>query len=538
MKSIDTRILDQGTVIDADLCIVGAGAAGICLAAELVGSGIDIAVIEAGSRHYKRRNQALYSGYNVGLPGDPLTLSRFRVLGGSTTQWGGQCGPLNADDFEARPWVPHSGWPFGSEELAPFYRRAMRMFGFGDDEDAWSFSPDRPPLEWPGFPLTAKPFRFCQETDFRPMHARQVEPSANVTTYLNANVVAINPDESGAAIRSLRIRTLNGGSHKVRAKYFVLAAGGIENVRLLLASTKNGRGIGNDADLVGRYFMDHPFFYSGVVTFADPQTEINAHVLEGYDRLDEMDWRLATIQFDADWLRQEKLVNCAAHFLRRPSYKASIAYNSRAGTSFVALTRALRMAIVRGPDWSRHAGNVLRGGGALIKSRLDQLRHVVAPKYDLALRVTLENAPDPSSRIYLSAEKDRYGIPLVKLDWRVGGLERRSLDRFHRLLGEALARSGTGQLELRFEEDETGWPSSLSSGKHHMGGTRMHTDRMQGVVDPNCRMHGISNLYIAGSSVFPTGGYANPTFTIVAMTMRLADHLRIEFAKSRRPVSS
>jgi len=526
MTMIDARKLDTNTVIEADLCIIGAGAAGISIACELAGKGIRIALIEAGDREYDRASQSLYSGYNVGLPTDPPTASRIRVLGGSTTAWAGQCGTLNRDDFEVRPWVPYSGWPFSLESLRPYYQRAQTFMEFGPDEIAWTAVDDRPVLRLQDNVLEPKMFRFCETTDFRVLHRERVERAENIVTYLNANVVGIEQSESGCRVTGLRVRTLEGRGHIFRANAFVLAAGGLENIRLMLSSNREAGGIGNDADIVGRFFMDHPFVYSGVVHFNEPAMEKNAHVNEGYDRLSSMHWRMAAIQFAEDWLRNEQLVNCAVHFLRRPAFKTTKEYNSRAGVSLNALFQALRAGFPVGPHWSRHIRRAVKGSRTIAKSRVAQLGHLVRPRSALALRVTLENTPDPASRVYLTSHADKLGIPLLAVDWRIGEIERRSLNRFHQVLGDAMIAAGLGSIELRFEEDDTGWPSSLSSGKHHMGGTRMHSDRKQGVVNTDCRVHGIDNLFVAGSSVFPTGGYANPTFTIIALSIKLADHLR------------
>jgi choline dehydrogenase-like flavoprotein len=530
MTTIDARKLDANTEIETDLCIIGAGAAGISIACELAGKGIRVALIEAGDREYSRASQSLYSGLNVGLPIDPPTASRFRVLGGSTTAWAGQCGTLNRDDFEVRPWIPYSGWPFSFEVLRPYYQRAQTFMGFGPDETAWLAAPDRPVLRLKDNVLEPKMFRFCETTDFRVLHSERLERAENIITYLNANVVDIEQSKSGRRILGLIVRTLEGRRHIFRANVFVLAAGGLENVRLMLSSNREAGGIGNDADIVGRFFMDHPFIYSGVAHFHESASEKNAHVNEGYDRLASMHWRMAAIQFAEDWVRNEQLVNCAVHFLRRPAFKTTKDYNSRAGVSLNALSQAIRAGFPTGPHWSRYIRRVIKGSHTIAKSRFAQLRHLLRPRSALALRVTLENTPDPASRVYLTSRTDKLGTPLLAVDWRIGEVERRSLDRFHQLLGDSMIETKLGSIELRFEEDDTGWPSSLSSGKHHMGGTRMHNDRNQGVVNSDCRVHGIDNLFIAGSSVFPTGGYANPTFTIIALSIKLADHLRRELS--------
>lgn len=534
MTTIDTRQLANGSVIDADLCIIGAGAAGLSIAREFSGTAIRVCVIESGDREFRHATQSLYAGYNVGLPNFPTTSSRIRMLGGSTTAWAGQCAPLNPDDFVERPWVPHSGWPFTLQTLEPYYGRAQTLLRFGaiGDERVWNAMANRPPLSLRDEALETKIFRFCETTDFRVLHRDEIERAPNVATYLNANAVEVEPNASGTRITSVTIRTLEGAQHAVRATIFVLATGGIENVRLLLASRRDAGGIGNGAELVGRFFMDHPFLYSGVVELED---SARANVLEGYERLADADWRLAAIQFSERWLRKEQLVNCAVHLVRRPAFKTTGEYNSKGSLALNALLDALRTRSRHGFDWTRNVRRVLSGGSAIARSRAEQLGHLFRPRTTLALRVTLEHTPNPASRVYLSSERDRLGVPLVAVDWRLGEIERRSVDRFHEVLINAFLRSGLGTMELRLDEDDTGWPTVLSGGKHHMGGTRMHTDARQGVVDADCRVHGIANLYIAGSSVFPTGGYVNPTFTIIALAIRLADRLRLDLAERLRP---
>ena len=215
-----------------------------------------------------------------------------------------------------------------------------------------------------------------------------------------------------------------------------------------------------------------------------------------------------------------------ASFIRRPAFKTTRAYNSPGNRSLNALREALETGIARGPRWTHHLRRALRGTPDILQSQLEHLSGLGRNKTVLALRTTLEHTPNPSSRIRLTDERDRLGLPRVEVDWRMGEIERRSFDRFHEIFAQAFKRAGLGEITCQLDDDDSGWPPSLLGGKHHMGGTRMHSDPTQGVVDPDSRIHGLSNLYIAGSSVFPTGGYANPTLTLLALSLRLADHLR------------
>jgi len=524
--TINASELEPGHVIRADLCVVGAGAAGIAIAHELAGSSLDVCLIEAGEPEYRRSVQTLYAGYNTGLPNYELTSSRVRMLGGTTTRWSGQCAPLNADDFEARAWVPHSGWPFDLAHLEPWYRRANDLLGLPpyDYSPEAHVGPNRPALPSASRTLGTKSFRFVEQTDLRPLYRSIAERCTNLRSVLNANVTKIELDESGRRVAALETKTLNGRAHRVEAGVFVLATGGIENSRLLLVSN-----VGNNRDQVGRYFMDHPFFFSGVVRFNDPSLEFNIHTLEGYEDLALSEYKVATLEFPRETLQREQLVNVGVSFLRRPAFKTTRAYNSSGVRSLNALREAAQTAIPTGPRWSWHLGRVLRGTPDILRSQLEHVRALFTQENVLALRSTLEHAPNPDSRIRLAPARDRLGLPRPEVDWRMGDLERHSLHRFHEILAHFFKQAGLGEITTQLDPDpdiEGGWPSSLLGGMHHMGGTRMHVDPSRGVVDADARVHGVENLYIAGSSVFPTCGYANPTFTIIALALRLADHLR------------
>lgn len=535
MTTIKAGELESGYTIQTDLCIVGAGAAGITLASELAGQGFDICLMEAGGARYKRSSQQLYAGFNTGLPSHELTLSRFRVLGGSTIRWTGQCAPLNEDDFETHAWLPWSGWPLQLSDLEPFYRRANDLLGLG----AYEFYSDpaaAPPRQWLELDhpaLATKGFQFCRRTDFRELHRSAVEPAANIRTFLEANAVEIQLEDDGMSVRRIRFLIDGGKSFFVRAKKFVIAAGGIENVRLMLASDRQQQaGVGNQNDMVGRFFMDHPFLFTGTAAFGNPALEGNIFAVEGYDKLDESDWKVVSFQFDRDYLEQNQLTNCAVSFIRRPVAKTTPYYNSPAVRSLNALREALSTQIYTGPWWSHHLRRVGAGISDVIASQANRLSTLISQDTALVMRATLEHSPNPDSRICLSGKRDRLGMPMAEVDWRIGQRERHSLQHFHEVLSAALSKSGIAELNLQLENDETGWPSSMTGGKHHMGGTRMHADAKQGVVDAHCRVHDLSNLYIAGSSVFPTGGYANPTMTIIALSIRLADHLSQEIRAS------
>jgi len=531
MSLTDARMVEAGAEIETDLCIVGGGAAGIALARGLIGAPLRVALLESGGLRFERRTQRLYVGENVGLPNYATAHSRFRVFGGSTTRWPGQCRPLDPIDFEARDWVPYSGWPFDRAHLEPWYRRAGAVchLSAGDFEPAaWL---DGAPALSLGDDLDPIVFQFGHPTDFGQTYRRELEAAANVEILLNANAVEIELDTSLREARAVAVRTFAGGDFRVRARVVVLACGGIENARLLLASNRVApAGLGNGHDLVGRFFMDHPYLTTGHLVPADPAHGEGPHVIGTFKRVGwEQRAHLGYVLTEAV-LRRERLNGCSAYFIRRLHSETAPEYFSPGGKSLAHLREVLTYKV---PDkqLGRHLKNLALGYREVGITLARRAADVVRPQRCLALRIIPEATPCPDSRVTLSDERDELGMPRVRVDWRLNPDDRRGLQRLRAALRAAVRERNLGTLVDHPSEDETGWPASMMGGKHHIGTTRMHADPKQGVVDPDCRVHELANLYVAGSSVFPTSGYANPTLTIVALALRLADHLKARLGR-------
>ena len=524
----DARKLDAKT-LEVDVCIVGAGAAGITLARELAGHACRVALIESGDFEFHHRPQWLYLGANTGLPSYSIARSRLRRFGGSTTRWGGQCRPLDPLDFDRRNGIDHSGWPFGREELEPAYRRAQNICNLGPyDYSAASWRAaggDALPIETGA--LETRVYQFSFPSDFGQIYRAQLQSAPNIDVFLNANALEIEMDEAASRVTGLRVATFNGGRMRVVATQYVLACGGIENARLLLASNRIApAGIGNRYDRVGRFFMDHPYFLLGYFEPARPQYDRSFYVIEDYERVGREQKVNAAFSLSERTLREEELNGAALYFVRRPLYKTLPEYFSRGGKSFTHLIDVLRHRELPDGHLGRHVGNVLAGFADIGCSLGRQVAHVVRPRPTLALRAVLEATPNPDSRVTLGPHEDCFGMPRVEVDWRLNARDRRGLERLMATVRAEFSRLKLGSLIEDRTWEGAGWPDSMTGGKHHMGTTRMHVDARQGVVDANCRVHDCANLYIAGSSVFPTGGYANPTLTIVALAVRLADHLK------------
>jgi len=524
---LDARSVRHGATVRADLCVVGAGASGITLVRELAGQAFDVCLLESGGERYDRRTQSLYRGDNVGLPYIPLHRSRLRCFGGSTNHWTGWCRRLDPIDFEARDWVPHSGWPFGGAELDAHYARAHRLCQLGDDRydvAAWE-SETSPRLPLDGERLRSKIFQFSPPTPFGRIYRDEIERAPNVTGYLRANALELETCAAGERVTRAHVATLDGGRFAVEAAVFVLATGGIENARLLLLSRQGpGTALGNRHDLVGRFFMEHPYLFSGVFRPA-AGTAMGLYRIHRAETVQARGEILAALALTAEAQRQERILNGAVYFFPRPQHKTYRRFASAAMVSAQHYVDALRRGeLPENPI--RDLRELIRGADDVAASAVRRAVALFRTAERFSIRAFLEPAPDPESRVTLCARRDRLGQPRARLAWRLGGLDRRTLARLHEILDDEIRRAGVGTIESHLEHGVTGWPATLTGGAHHMGTTRMHDDPRQGVVDRDCRVHGVSNLYVAGSSVFPTAGHVNPTLTIVALALRLADHLK------------
>ncbi len=514
---IDANELADESSIECDICIAGSGPAGITIARELAGEPVRVCLIECGGLSPREAKPTVSSAEQKGLPLDPF---QRHCVGGGSNWWGGMRGtwfrskPLDPLDFEVRTWVPNSGWPFGHEALAPYIERAGLVLGVPRPEDRIleavreQFAPEfnNDELRTTVFQLT-RPMRLGQH------HLALLEEAARLSVYLHARVVEIVEDPGAPVIRHIRIASGNGRTHTVSAARFVLACGGLENPRLLLASrSKAERGIGNEHDLVGRYYMHHPKGLSGFAVLKAPALRAPLYT-RGYQM--EGSKLHGAIMFSEDLQRREGLLNHCAWF--KPIYSLSESY---AALAYRAAKRARHDSECPN-TWRRefmyHAGYGAKlFGRALAEARFSTM---------FAVSNHMEQIPSAESRLTLSERTDSFGLPQLRTDWRIDALAKQSLQRLHRLLHERLALQSAGRLKSDLDPLAEHWPITANAA-HHLGTTRMHADPKRGVTDPDGRVHGLRNLYVSGGSLFPTGGHANPTLTIVALAIRLADHLK------------
>jgi choline dehydrogenase-like flavoprotein len=535
---IDARAEDTGAVVEADVCIVGGGVAGITLAREFIGTPFEVCLLESGGLQQDAETQSLSAGENVGYPYYPLEAAGARCLGGSSALWhtpagdhsvGARMRPLDPIDFEERDWVPFSGWPFRRCDLDPYYERAQalgRISPASYDVQDWA-NPDTCPTVPFGDDVQTIVYKVCRQDLFTRAYRGEVSRAANVTTCLHANVLEIDASDMADHVTRLRARTVKGNELLVSARIYVLAAGGIETPRLMLLSNRQRpAGLGNQHDLVGRFFMEHLHFWSGMLVL--PET----HCFDGTAFYNDVHTVkdvavIGKLALSERVLRRERLLNHNIQLIpdRRPDPFTYRGLDERPKESFKALLRGDVSGI------GAHLRNVVSGWDDLARAAVRRLRAAPSPRPVFVFANMTEQIPNPDSRVTLGRDLDAFGQPRARLDWKIAQQDISSAIRTQEIIGSALEKIGWGDFHRDLVEAVP--PEGTHGGYHHMGTTRMHAHPTQGVVDPNCCVHGIDNLYIAGPSVFPTGGYANPVLTTLALSLRLADHVKGVLANSR-----
>jgi choline dehydrogenase-like flavoprotein len=527
---VDGRQIGRDTTLEADICVIGAGAAGLTIACQFADSQTHICLLESGDLDFNWQTQALYEGRNIGLKYFDLDVCQIRYFGGNTNAWGGWCRPLDAIDFSARPWVEGSGWPFSSAELEPYYRAACRVCQIPAaqyDVGEIARQLGAKPLPFDPAKVEATGYQFSPPTRFGQVYRDVIGRARNVTCVLNANVLQIDVTPNAREAKEVSVGCFGASGFRVRARYFVLAAGGIENARLLLLSNDVAtNGIGNQHDLVGRYFMEHPHTMRVLASAQRPAT----FRLYGIGfRKRALSVRLS---LPAAVQTAEGLLNYSANI--HPVY---FCHTSSAWVAFRTLVLSLDPRrrcdpYVRLAPYGRKRVSftqfyeMLRRCDKMIAAAF---LHAAQPNGFVSrfmLESKSEQAPNWHSRVSLQQERDAFGLNRVQLDWRTLPIDRRTVIRGEEIIDQELRRLGIGELAALHRGEIENWPANLEGGWHQIGTTRMHADPHRGVVDADGRLHDVANLFIAGSSVFPTSGAAPPTLTIVAMALRLADHLK------------
>lgn len=507
----------EGHRAEADLCIIGGGAAGIALALKLRGAGLSVLLAESGDETPDPAAAALNEVVQQGHPLPGATEGRARRLGGATTLWAGQSLPLDPIDFERRDWVPWSGWPVTHAEVAAHYpeaERLLRLDGMRYDVAAWRHLGETPP----GFDaakLRAQVSWLSRNRDFAAMYRATLAADPGTRVVLGATATRIRAPQGGRERGGterrhvVELSALSGRRAEVAATRVVICCGGLDTPRLLLAS-----GLGND--LAGRFLQDHPTATCGEI--------------EVWDRPRLVQWFRPFYRRQGRLFPKIALAEAAQRQARVLNVTSELVFAAPEASPF-AQARAFYGALRQGG--MRTALSGLRGGFAggealeMVWTRFVRRRLPAARGARVSLWAHLEQAPDPESRVTLDpVARDALGMPRARLDWRLNELDRRSFQVFAEVVGQELERLGLGRLIPAPWLGEASWREAITDFYHHIGTARMGATPAEGVVDRNLEVFGVPGLYVASSAVFPTGGASNPTLTILALTLRLAERLR------------
>lgn len=489
------------------------------MALRLANTPVSVCLLESGGFEPELATQSLYAGLSLGHERASPLGCRLRYFGGTTNHWQGWCAPLQELDFTTRTWIPDSGWPLQRSDLDPFYDAAQSVLelgannyetpeGIGDNASWWPLREE---------PVNIRTWQYSPPTRFGQVYREALDNADNIHVVLHANVIELRTDHQASAVESIRFQSLSGHAGHLTARCYVLACGAMENARLLLHSDGvQSSGLGNQSGTLGRYFLQHP------------ERKVASVLTDSGDRLVNL--------FDRTHARNGSSrahLTCTTQIQRRYSL-LNAGFDIIPQRDFGSGYDALRDVVndIRHGEWPNDLDTriwtMLNDMGELGEDLYDRARGEIAG-FDLVAHA--EQAPNPESRVALTAERDQLGMRKLQVDWRLTSDDKRSILDSTLRIGEALARANLGRIKI--EEwllDGDNWPQPIWSGCHHMGTTRMSVNPSAGVVNRDCRVHSVRNLYLAGSSVFPTGGYVTPTLTIVALALRLADHLRGEVA--------
>jgi len=496
---IDSKDIEQEAVLDADICIVGAGAAGITIAREFFNTDTKVLLLESGGLEYDNKTQDMNKGEFEGntfekASGESyLRNLRQRYLGGNTNCWRGWCGKLDKEDFEKRDWIPNSGWPIKRDELDPYYDKALTLFNIHPFEiDGREYEEKSGVPVFPDASVIRNRILHQSEYRFGKTYKEELNKSKNITLLLHSNVVDLVTNGDGNSINKIIVSSLQGRKFTVSPKVCVLATGGIENARLLLASNRKltPNGLGNTHDNVGRYFMEHFTVWN----------HIEIVMRKGY-------YPNSSFRHNRSNKYKHEVVQChnTSHATQKKEKMANFQffhwedYEKKPSEmlKFQKLTQA----------WDHPKKAELIAANKLWVGPVNTVTEIV---------------PTAENRVMLSNQLDPLGGPAVKLVLNLTEFDLHTVNRSLEIFAIELMKHKRGEARIN-KKIEAG---NMQPGPHHMGATRMHESPKKGVVDKDCRVFGLDNLYIAGSSVFTTGSSVNPTYTIGALAIRIADTIK------------
>ncbi len=520
---IDANKMATPDALDADICIMGGGAAGITLAKKLLNSKRRIILIESGNETYDQETQGLYKTEDKPQIFPSTLASRLRFLGGSSNHWENSTERFDPIDLKEREWVPNSGWPIEYDELSQFYPEAENYCGLDDNgydlrywESQFNFNN---PISGSSIVNSAILKSAIPFTRFFHKHGNILKDSKYIKILTNANVTDI--DYKDETIHSVTIETLKQLQSKVTAKIFVMCFGGIENARILLNfNQKYDHKLGNKYDNVGRYFMEHPTIRAANFY------PLNGKLDKIYDGI-AYNNQLITARFK---LTEEAQTKNQTNNLRLILSKSSNLILSEGVSSAHVIKDSLKNVTM--PDnFGSHLVNIIKDADLItesyLKNEMDSSFFESAYEFGGYQFVSMiEQTPSRDNRITLGNTIDKLNIKQVKINWSITDYDKTKAWKSLELLAKDPTINKLGRVQVLKDSNSRIWKSQLGFGHHHMGTTRMSSEYKKGVVDPSLRVFGTKNFYISGSSVFPTGGHVPPTLTIIALTLKLANELK------------
>lgn len=537
-----------------DFCVIGSGPAGMVVTCELVSHGFNVCVLESGQMKTSSFADSLRETVTPKMP--IKIYSRERAYGGTSITWHGLSAPLDPVEFCERPYIKISGWPIRRNILVKYWRLTSERYGFPEydlfEPNRWSenillqsdLHPADKRINGKFFLAAVPPQHFGDKF-------KTIFELPNAVLYLDSTVIELvhhySDKQQLEVVYTARVKTSSKKYVNVFARNYILATGGIENARLLLVSKgKDGVSLGNKKDLVGRFFMNHPKNDFGIVKLRRPIRNgayyfgFMQHNLSGY----------CGLRISEDYQKKLRVLNSYLRF--EPLYPWS---DNKGVEAFLTIVKqmktfmswwrkrrrgeliSLRSYAETGDDtvmqierknwlsWLKFGVITLINIRPVLHYVHARLRKGYAPKINyLRVRYFMEMEPREENRITLSNKLDALGVPFPVVDYSVSDLDKKSVVELENILRDVLSKENIGEIKSNII-DEPEWPINLEA-SHHLGSTRMGTSPENSVVDENLQVHGVSNLFIIGGSVFPMSGCANPTYTACALSIRLADHLK------------
>lgn len=518
----------------SQVCVIGGGIAGLVLATTLARAGIEVHLLEAGGRTEETRSQTIYNAAMAASTHTGTTQGRFRLFGGSSTRWGGQLLPYPADVFVPPAGSPSLPWPIGHDAISEYYTHVEDLLGVdhlpftGDLYQ--SFGRDVPTALSNSDTITLRASKWAPfaRRNLALTLGEQAIASDKITVFFHANATELLLKQDGTRIEAVQARDYRGNQYRFEAAQYVLATGTIETSRLLLASRSVApTGVGNANDQVGRNFHDH-ISYPAAELAGEARTKMLAWFAP---ILNQGTTHTAKIEASTSLRRRLGSLAVMAHI--------TIEEPEDSGAAVVrGLLRSMQRGDLRGAIMSslpRLPGASLEIARLAYNAKLRK-RRAVSPAAKVTLRIDTEQKACSNNRIRIDEhEVDALGIPRTIVDWRISDDELYSIRNFAAVLRDELARARTGPIGWHHDlQTESGAPlSNITDTFHPMGGTPMGVNPDRSVVDPDLRMHGVENLSVASCATYPSGGSSNPTFTLMALTLRLAERLKHDIAANR-----